>query len=288
VPRLDRLATLYLFDPLRHYALTSEAGIPILMYHTISEAPEMRTHPYYWTATTPAVFANHMRHLHEQNYKTISLLEAVSRIKIPSVKQEKVVVLTFDDGYQDFFTQAYPILGEYDFGATVFLPTAYIGETTPRSFKGADCLTWDQVRDLNRAGIHFGSHTVTHPQLRTLSVEAVREEIRCSKDTIEEKLGSPVKSFAYPYALPETDRAFRHGLRGMLEEAGYEAGVSTIIGTADQSGDRFFMKRLPANSADDRRLLEAKLTGAYDWLHAIQYAWKLPSAQLFAGPSPPW
>jgi peptidoglycan/xylan/chitin deacetylase (PgdA/CDA1 family) len=224
-----------------------------------------------------------MRHLHERNYKTASLLEAVSRIETPSVKHEKVVVLTFDDGYLDFYTQAYPILNRYGFSATVFLPTAYIGES-PRSFKGTGCLTWDQVRELKRVGIHFGSHTVTHPQLRTLSAEVVRDEIQRSKETIEEKLGSPVGTFAYPYALPETDRSFRAGLRGILEEAGYQAGVSTIIGTADRAGDRFFMKRLPANSADDRRLFEAKLSGAYDWLHALQYAWKLPAARFSAAP----
>jgi len=279
VPRFDRLATLYLFYPLRRHSLVGE--IPILMYHSISEAAETRTHPYYWTATALAVFADHMRHLHEQNYKTVSLLEAVSRIETTSVKQEKVVVLTFDDGYQDFYTQAYPILDRYGFSATVFLPTAYIGES-PRSFKGTGCLTWDQVRELNRAGIHFGSHTVTHPQLRTLRAEAVRDEVRRSKETIEEKLGSPVRAFAYPYALPETDHPFRVGLREILEETGYEAGVSTIIGTADQRGDRFFMKRLPTNSADDGRLFEAKLTGAYDWLHALQYAWKLPIARFLA------
>jgi peptidoglycan/xylan/chitin deacetylase (PgdA/CDA1 family) len=279
VPRLDRLVTLYLFYPLRHHPITGESGIPILMYHSVSDARERRTHPYYWTATTPAVFADHMRHLHEHNYKTISLLEAVNRIGTSSAKQEEAVVLTFDDGYQDFYTQAYPILNRYGFSATVFLPTAYIGEN-PQSFKGTNCLTWNQVKELNRIGIHFGSHTVTHPQLRTLRPEAVRDEVQRSKGTIEEKLGSPVGTFAYPYALPETDRSFRASLRRILEEAGYQAGVSTIIGTADRTGDRFFMKRLPANSADDHRLFEAKLAGAYDWLQSLQYAWKLPTARF--------
>jgi len=287
VPRFDRLATLYFFCPLQRYALAGESGIPILMYHSISEVTEERAHPYYWTATTPAIFADHMRHLHEQNYKTVSLQEAVNRIETPGGKREKLAVLTFDDGYQDFYTHAFPALNRYGFSATVFLPTAYIGETS-RSFKGTDCLTWNQVRDLGKAGIHFGSHTVTHPQLRTLRAEAIRDEVRCSKETIEEKLGHRVLSFAYPYALPETDRAFRRELRGILAEAGYEAGVSTTIGTADQTGDRFFLKRLPANSADDRRLFDAKLAGAYDWLHTLQYAWKLRPTCLSAGHSPAW
>ena len=286
MPRLDRLATLYVFYPLQRYALSGESGIPILMYHSISEATEKRAHPYYWTATTPAIFADHMRHLYEQNYTTVSLQDAVRRIETHSVKREKLVVLTFDDGYRDSYTQAFPTLRRYGFTATVFLPTAYIGETS-RRFNGAGCLTWNQVRDLSRSGVHFGSHTVTHPQLRTLKAEAIRDEVRRSKETIEEKLGCPVKSFAYPFALPETDRAFRQRLRGILEETGYENGVSTIIGTADQSGDRFLMKRLPVNSADDPRLFEAKLVGAYDWLHAFQYAWKIKPTYFSSGKSTP-
>lgn len=284
MPRLDRLATLYVFYPLRRYAPSGASGIPILMYHSISEVTERKAHPYYWTATTPAIFADHMRHLHEQNYTTISLQDAVRRIEANSVKREKLVVLTFDDGYRDFCIHAFPTLSRYGFNATVFLPTAYIGETS-RRFNGADCLTWAQVRELCRAGVHFGSHTVTHPQLRTLKEEALRDEVRGSKETIEEKLGCPVKSFAYPFAHPETDRAFGQGLRGILEETGYENGVSTIIGTADQAGDRFFMKRLPVNSGDDLRLFEAKLAGAYNWLHALQYAWKIRTTYFSSGHS---
>ncbi|MDQ2844695.1 MAG: polysaccharide deacetylase family protein, partial [Acidobacteriota bacterium] len=63
-------------------------------------------------------------------------------------------------------------------------------------------------------------------------------------------------------------------LRASLERAGYEHGVSTILGTADASGDRFFLRRLPVNSCDDTRLFRAKLEGGYDWLHGLQYAAK--------------
>jgi peptidoglycan/xylan/chitin deacetylase (PgdA/CDA1 family) len=190
---------------------------------------------------------------------------------------QRPIVITFDDGYEDFYTHAFPILETYGFNSTVFLPTAYIGET-PRQFNGAECLTWSQIRELRRAGIEFGSHTVTHPQLKSLKPEDVRDEIRSSKATIEQQLGCAVKSFAYPYAFPETDRTFRQRLRGFLEESGYENGVSTIIGTADRTGDRYFMKRLPVNSCDDPRLFRAKLEGAYDWLHTVQHVSKLIGA----------
>jgi peptidoglycan/xylan/chitin deacetylase (PgdA/CDA1 family) len=188
------------------------------------------------------------------------------------------MVITFDDGFQDFYASAFPILSRYGFSATMFLPTAYIGVTS-RSFNGRECLTWGQVRELERAGIEFGSHTVTHPQLKTLDSAAVAYEVRTSKAMIEQELGCAVKSFAYPYAFPEADRPFTKRLRGMIDEAGYENGVSTILGTADRAGDKLFMKRLPMNSCDDARLFRAKLEGAYDWLHTIQYASKLVSLQ---------
>ena len=89
---------------------------------------------------------------------------------------------------------------------------------------------------------------MTHPQLRTLKLDDVQKEIRKSKQTIQDKLGSPVTSFSYPYAFPETDQKFRSALRQMLSEAGYQAGVSTIIGTAGFASDRLFMERLPVNS----------------------------------------
>ena len=82
-------------------------------------------------------------------------------------------------------------------------------------------------------------------------------------------------TFSYPYAFPETDRGFIDRLRRVLEESGYKDGVSTIIGRAGRSDSRLFMKRLPVNSHDDVRFFRAKLEGAYDWVHTVQYAAKL-------------
>ena len=74
----------------------------------------------------------------------------------------------------------------------MYLPTAFI-RTSPREFKGRQCMTWDQVRELHRAGMTFGSHTVTHPQLRSVSLEQVESEVRESKGTIEQELGAQAK-----------------------------------------------------------------------------------------------
>jgi peptidoglycan/xylan/chitin deacetylase (PgdA/CDA1 family) len=276
MPRADDLATRYFFHPLKAL-FPPGSRLPILMYHSISNREE-RAHPYYRTVTSPEVFAQHMHHLHENGYSTPGLQEAVGWLDAPRNGQGRPVVITFDDGFQDFYTNAFPILSRYGLGATMFLPTAYIGKTA-RTFKGADCMTWGQVRELREAGVEFGSHTVTHPQLKTLKDEEVQREIQQSREDIEQELGGAVTSFAYPYAFPETDRAFTARLRGHLQQSGYQTGVSTSIGRASQTDDKFFMRRLPVNSCDDSRLFAAKLDGGYDWLHAVQYASKLISGR---------
>jgi len=268
----DAFATLYLVQPVRRLASRPGLGVPILMYHSVSD-PEDSHQGYFQTTARPAVFAEHMKFLHDEGYRVVGIGEVPKILEDPRGLDTRPVAITFDDGFEDFYTHAFPALEGYGFKATMYLPTAYIGEEHI-TFKGRRCMSWSQVREIGGRGIEIGSHTVTHPLLKFKKLEDVRHEIRSSKDTIEYKLGKPVTSFAYPYAFPETDRDFRERLRGFLEEAGYENGVSTILGTASRSGDRYFMKRLPANSRDDLRLFRAKLEGGYDWLHTVQYASK--------------
>ncbi len=272
--RSDRLATLYLFRPLRSALPARPRRIPILMYHSISEPNWPGAHPYYQTATAPAVFARHMQFLHENGYRPIALPDALGRLETPGRSAEKPpqkpVVITFDDGFEDFYTQAFPVLSQYGFGATMFLPSDYIGHE-PRRFNGRACLSWPQVRALSRAGVQFGGHTATHPQLGALDDATIRRELCSSKARIEEELGSSVQSFAYPYAFPDADPHFKKRLRTLLAETDYDHGVTTVIGTAGHAEDRYFLRRLPINSWDDPELFEAKLQGAYDWLRPMQY-----------------
>jgi peptidoglycan/xylan/chitin deacetylase (PgdA/CDA1 family) len=266
--RMDRLASLACAPLLKRRRWRQRPQIPILMYHSISDRDERGLHPYYRTATSPEVFAEHIRYLHAQGYRTLSLEDAVRCFAQPWLPQ-KLVVITFDDGYEDFLRHAFPVLAECGYTATVFLPTAFIG-TPSRIFKGTPCLTWSQICELHRGGIAFGSHTVTHPKLDVLPEAELDYEIRASKSEIECRLGHAIDSFAYPYAFPIEKVGFRQALREQLCSNGYRHGVCTTIGTADASADVLFLPRLPMNSDDDRALLEAKLSGAYDWLGGVQ------------------
>ncbi len=277
--RPDRFVTLYLVSPFLRLAGGSAPSVPILMYHSISDEDESNARAYYRTKTSPAMFAAQLEYMRENGYETCSLARAVEQVQTQSRTGAKLVVITFDDGYRNFYHHAFPVLNQYGFSATVFLPTAYIGES-PISFKGTECLTWSEVRELSRHGIVFGSHTVSHPQLHELSVAKIQEEIVNSRKTIEEMLGCAVDSFAYPYAFPQTDNDFKKMLRDSLCQAGYRNGVCTIVGRANRSSEPLFMERLPVNSCDDVPLFQAKLAGGYDWVAKSQYLAKKGKSYL--------
>ena len=267
--RFDRVGSLHLLGPLFRALSGRDAKIPILMYHSVADEDESAWGPYFRIAIGPALFLQQMTFLHEQGYRTVSLAAAVERLQAGDATTAKTVVITFDDGYRNFHQHAWPALERFGFTATMFLPTASIGDQ-PQIFNKRVCMTWSEVRELQQRGISFGSHTVTHPQLHGLQPDRLREEILQSRRTIEDKTGSQVDTFAYPYAFPQTDEPFKAVLREILLEGGYRYGVCTRIGRAGAASDPLFLERLPVNSADDEALLSAKMAGAYDWVGALQ------------------
>lgn len=273
IPRLDRLATLYLCFPVtRILCQKARTRVPILMYHSVSDNLFGRSHPYYQLNTSPAVFARQMRWLRQNGYQTTDLTKMLAALEAGQDVSQNIVI-TFDDGYRDFYTDAFPVMKQCGFTATIFLATDRIRDTSVR-IEGVDYLTWREVRELHEQGIRFGSHTVTHADLRSLGPEQIDYELGYSKETLEQKLGYSVESFAYPFAFPEEDRGFTQFLVDVLENHGFKNGVSTIIGRAHLGKNRFFLPRLPVNSWDDAWLLRAKVEGGYDWLHWPQWLYK--------------
>lgn len=271
--RLDRAISIGLVHPVSHMLRRQRAPrVPILMYHGLQSELGAR-HPYFETNTSRELFAAHMKFLDENGYTTVNLNEALEAM-MTGRNSEKRVVITFDDGFRDFYTDAFPILAEYNFKATMFIVSGLTANETVRA-EGKEYMTWAEVREIHARGIQIGSHTVSHPELYKLTPNQLEYEVRQSKETIEDELGEAIQSFAYPYAFPEDDKKFTARLRELLQTHGYENGVSTIIGTATANDNWFFMPRLPVNSFDDLRFLEAKLEGGYDWLHKPQYLFKM-------------
>jgi peptidoglycan/xylan/chitin deacetylase (PgdA/CDA1 family) len=272
--RLDRLATICVGHPLARILGSSPGSrVPILMYHSISDNLFGKSHPYYQINTSAAVFSKQMRWLRNNGYRTINLRELTEGFE-SGRKMEKSVIITFDDGYRDFLDGAMPSLVQCGFSATIFLATERI-QDIPARLDGAEYLTWNEVRELHRGGITFGSHTVTHPDMRSLGPEQIEYELGYSKELIEQKIGEAVDSFAYPFAFPEEDRDFTRFLRDALENQGFQSGVTTVLGRSSAKSNPYFLPRLPVNSWDDENLFQAKLEGGYDWLHWLQWLHKV-------------
>jgi peptidoglycan/xylan/chitin deacetylase (PgdA/CDA1 family) len=268
--RLDRMASLYIAQPIsRLISPVSSTRVPVLMYHSISENLFGMSHPYYQINTTPKAFARQMRWLRQNGYHTLDLQD-LQKALIGGRDLSKAFVVTFDDGYRDFYTDGFEAMKQCGFTATIFLATDRIRNTSMR-IEGVDYLTWNEVRELHKGGISLGSHTVTHPDLRSLGPDQIEYELGYSKESIEQEIGAPVATFAYPFAFPEEDKDFGRFLAGILENLGFETGVTTIIGRATRHSNRFYLPRLPVNTWDDPALLRAKLEGGYDWLHIPQW-----------------
>jgi peptidoglycan/xylan/chitin deacetylase (PgdA/CDA1 family) len=245
--------------------------VPILMYHSISPENGASPHPYYTVNTTEDVFRSHMHFLKKQGYSSVGLESLIGDSSFE--RTEKQVIITFDDGFRDFNSAAFPILRELGFTATVFLPTKFIGRASP-GLRDKYHLSWEEVRMLADQGIEFGSHTSTHVHLVNVNVDRIPHELTESKKTIEDKIGRRVRFFSYPYGFPDHRKKFTAALRAMLIEAGYDCCVTTKIGSVNVGDDRYSLRRIPANSFDDEEFFKAKLNGAYDWLNTPQYVLK--------------
>jgi peptidoglycan/xylan/chitin deacetylase (PgdA/CDA1 family) len=317
--RLDRAITLNLVHPLRRAFVTRHASpvssLPVLMYHSISDDPERGMRPYYRVCTGPQCFREQMQYLKDHGCRGVTLSEGLGWLagksreqKLQTQKQKtetcivpnsqlstfnyQPVVLTFDDGFHDFYTAARPVLQEFGFTATMYLPTAFIGNPR-RSFSpslcwgegrsevasstinhqpstGRPCLTWPEVRELSSTGMEFGSHTVSHPKLVECAWPKIESELRASKSEIENRLGVLCPAFAYPYAFPQGNQAFAPRFRDLVASVGYHNCVTTEIGRVKAGDNPYELKRLPVNSLDDTALFAAKLAGSYDWSAPLQ------------------
>ena len=171
------------------------ASLPILTFHTLDDQSSN-------VSFSPKVFRRGMARLHEKGYQTINLLEAINFLHQGIPFPERSLVITFDDGYQTVYDEAFPILQRYSMSATVFLTVGERGTTRVKgvlpSLKGRSMLRWDNIREMHQWGITFGAHTLTHPDLTRLPLDQTESEIYDSKSIIEDAMGFPVTCFAYP------------------------------------------------------------------------------------------
>ncbi|WP_179039989.1 trifunctional glycosyltransferase/class I SAM-dependent methyltransferase/polysaccharide deacetylase [Rhizobium leguminosarum] len=223
-------------------------SVPILMYHRIAEDGPDALRRF---RTSPEIFRKQMQFLRRQGYYSVTAQNLANLLRSGKPIQGRPVMLSFDDAYLDFQTNAYPILAENDFSADVFVVTDKVGgrsDWDSAHGEPAPLMSWSHIQELHQKGISFGSHLASHTPASAIDNEALLAEAILSRDALQSRLGTPVESIALPYG--GTD--FR--VPGILALAGYSVGFTTRPAKATFS-DNFFA--LPRFEVRGDRPLEA-------------------------------
>jgi peptidoglycan/xylan/chitin deacetylase (PgdA/CDA1 family) len=204
--------------------------VPILYYHYIRINPNPRDRVGFGLSTPPAAFRAQMQYLADHGFHVIPLHEAVVAIQHHSGLPPRSVVLTFDDGYADFFTTAVPILQSHGFTATSFVVSGRMG--------WGGYMTPSQIVAADGMGFTIGAHTVDHVALAAQAPARASWEIKQSKLTLETLLGHPVLDFAYPYG------SFNLYDMAQAKGVGFETAVSTLPGAWHAAAQLFELSRV--------------------------------------------
>lgn len=205
-------------------------GAAAVMYHSINPVAHRQS-------ITPAVFRQHLAFLRDNNFLSVT---ASNLLPTLTSRKQKVVCLTFDDGFVDNYEFAVPLLREFNCAATFFVPTNFIG--APSILPEFSGMNLGQLTEVaNDPLFEIGSHALSHPRLSTLPAPQAEQEIRESKKVLEEILGRPVTSFAYPYG------DFSPREVASAKSAGYAIAFSTVRRRLSNSFDPLAVPRLPVD-----------------------------------------
>jgi len=204
--------------------------MPALMYHHIQGLNEAKEKNQTALTVTPEFFRNQMQYLKDKGYAVVSVDNLItffdSGVVNPSVK---AALITFDDAYEDFYRNAYPILKEFGYKAVVFVPTGLVNNP--------GYLSWDQINEMASSGILFANHTWSHKNV-AVSQEVLEREISTADLQLFERGLNSSKVFAYPYGL-DNQRAI-----SLLEKLNYKLAFTTRYGSVQCTKQRLDLPRI--------------------------------------------
>jgi len=216
-------------DPFALHPTASLSYVPAIMYHDVVAGRKQ-----VWFDTTVAELRQHFEAIKQAGLTPIHIDQLYKHLRDGDPLPEKAILLTFDDAYLGLYENAYPLLKEYNYPATYFVQTGFVGVPTSK-----DHFTWDQMREMDASGlIDFAAHTVNHPpDLRVLDDNRLRREVFDCKVKLEQELGHPIYYFAYP----EGNRDER--VKRFLAEAGYRMAFTMDPGFTGQSPNLLEVRR---------------------------------------------
>lgn len=205
--------------------------VPILMYHYVENVTDARDTLRQSMATRPNFLEGQLQYLKSSGYTSISLTDLYWALNGAAKVPEKSVVLTFDDGYRDFYTDAYPLLKKYQIKAINYIIVNHIGRSGN--------LTEEMIKEMLASGlVEIGCHTLDHDYLPKDSLDKARREIVDCKKQLEERFGVKINHFAYPGGYYNAD------VVKMVKEAGFQTAAGTVPGVIHSLNDIYTLKRL--------------------------------------------
>ncbi len=246
----------------REFVKIKKYDIPVIMYHRVIKDIDTESGKH-GTYVTIKQFRDHMKILKNNNYIPINF-EDLKNIPLHRRFEKKYIILTFDDGYIDNYTYAFPILKEFNFKGVIYLVSdrTYnkwdVDLTDEKTFNLMDRSMLEEMRDSGL--IEFGGHTLSHPRLSQLSDDEMKKEIFEDKKITESKLNIKLNSFAYPYGDLD-NRA-----KKLVEEAGYPFGVATDSGSFCLSDDIFEIRRIGIFPTITNFGYKRKIKGNYNFI----------------------
>jgi peptidoglycan/xylan/chitin deacetylase (PgdA/CDA1 family) len=237
----------------------SAQGIPALNYHAIDNTDRPASSPN--VSVSLASFREQMAWLNKEGYKTVRKEDLREVVLHGKRMREKTVLITFDDGYHSLYKYALEIMSKYNYTATLFLSTSFIGKTYDQKdfdFVNHDRqLTWEEIKTLIANGWSVQSHGNKHERLKSLDKAAIIEEVTLSKKIIEQNLGTVVDEFAFPYGIYTNEAITR------LKAAGYQFAYSVHSGKIFPGAKRYRLPRIEINNMDTMESFQTKVTTGY-------------------------
>ncbi|HWP93191.1 MAG TPA: trifunctional glycosyltransferase/class I SAM-dependent methyltransferase/polysaccharide deacetylase [Thermodesulfobacteriota bacterium] len=227
--------------------------LPILIYRRVGP---IKSDTQNYSTVTPEAFEEQLCYLRDTDHESISLYEWLYAVHSKTPLTGRKVVITFDEGCQDFLTYAWPLLKRYGFSAVVFLITGQIVRSNSQHQnhqKEVTPLSWKEIRQLQSEGITFGSYSVSHPDLTSISLKKALWEIRRSRATLERELGTYISYFAYPYGK------FNRLIEYLVGISGYDFGLSSEPGLCTMSHSLLALPRIEVKGSDSIEDFAAKL-----------------------------
>lgn len=239
----------------------TQAPVPVFVYHSVSADPPAWIAPF---TVHPRAFTEQLDILAENGRVVVPLRQLVAAMSGGPPLPPASAVLTFDDGFADFYTMVAPLLIERGLPATLYVTTGALGragapdrqEGRGSLFPPAVMLTWSQVAELDALGVEIGGHSRTHPQLDTLPRRLAREEIEGCRSRLEDALGHPVRSFAYPHGYSSPS------VRHLVREAGWTSATAVRFAFSSGGDEALRIARLMVRADTDPERFWAWSRGA--------------------------